>query len=189
MLKAPRLFVAVSVTVALSVAAVAAPAGAASKQPTVKQWANSVCGTVNDWISSIQDTISSATDASSLEAAINTATKGIKKATNTLVDDLDNLDRPDTPQAKKAQQSVEKLSNQLQQTVHDIEDTLSSSGKGGGDIASTIEDVGNSVQAAIQQIQTTTKTLKGLDADGQLKTAFQTAPECKTLKKDLSSVV
>lgn len=172
-------------TVVVSALAVAVPATAAragSDRPTPKQWAKSVCSSIEDWITSISDTVSSLPDAQSLEDAVDTASSDIQDATEELVNSFEDLGLPQTKNAKKAEQAVDKLGKQLEQDVQDIEDLLADPGEDAVDIAATFADIGSEIQHAIGQLSNAAETLARVDRNGEIEKALRQSPACKSLR-------
>jgi phage-related protein len=179
---APRCVAILLTVTTLVVAAPAATAGASSSRPTPKQWAKTVCSSIDDWITSVEKTISSLGDADTLRDAVDSASKSIEKATDQLLNTFEGLELPQTKNAKQARQALEKLGDQLDSDVQDIEDALSSPGNDPVDIASTFADIGTAIQQAIDQVQAAAHTLQGLDRNGQLQKALKSSPACTELK-------
>lgn len=174
--------VAVLVTATLIVSMSGTIADAGSDRPTPKQWANSVCSSIEDWITSIEDTVSSLSSADSIEDAVDTATTSIQDATDELESSLQDVGVPQTKDAKQADQALTKLGDQLEDDVQSIEDLLADPGESPVDIAATFTEIGTVIQKAINQVSAAGETLAGLDRKGELQKAIKSSPDCKSLK-------
>jgi methyl-accepting chemotaxis protein len=174
---------AVSLVIVVGVlAGTGATAGAGSSRPTPKQWAKGVCSSIQTWINDVEDTISSLGSENSLEDTINAAADGIKQATDQLGTSLDDLGLPQTAHAKQARSALDQLSSQLDHDAKQIKRSLTDLGNDPVDIASTFADIGSIVQKAVDQVQSTGDTLRGLDRSGELRKALKSSPACKSLE-------
>ena len=151
----------------------AAPAHAASST-SATQWANGVCSAVQTFGDSVKSTLTGLKGASSLD-----------DATQQLESSLNDLGKPPTSDGTKAQNAVQSLSKELKNDVSDVEDLLSPPPSTPQEIASTFSQIGSEVQHAVDQVQSTATTLKGLKPNGALKKAFQNSSSCQKLKSEL----
>ena len=170
---------------ALFTAGNASIAGAGSKQPTTKEWANEVCSDISSWINSVEDTTVVARRCGFPRDAASDASNGIADATDTLVSDLDDLGTPTTKNAQKLKKTLQQLEDQLEQDTETIEDALSDPGTTTLEVASTFAIIGTTVQHAIDQLKSAGETLKGLGANKEIQKAFESASACKSLKESL----
>lgn len=168
----------------LAAAAVPAAAGDSKKTPA-KKYANGVCSALLDWGDALGSTLGDLSDADSLEAAAQQATDGIEQATKQLVKSIEALGTPSTDDGKKAKQSVTKLSNQLSDDADSIRHELEDPPDSPADIAALFAQIGVDVEKAVSQVKATATTLKGLDARGELRKAFESASSCKEIKSSL----
>jgi gas vesicle protein len=185
MIRRTRFVTAALVATTLAIGASATVAGAKSKQPTTKEWANGVCSSIETWAQSVEDTLTSLKDSNSVEDAASNTVDGIKEATDTLVSDLQDLGKPKTDKAKQATKALQKLENQLQDDMQNIEDALGDPGTTSVEVASTFATIGTQLQKAVDQVQAAGDTLKDLGADKEIQKAFESASACKSLKKSL----
>jgi hypothetical protein len=159
------------------------PAGAGDTSP--QKWADGVCSAVQDWIDSVQSTVEGLRSAGSLENASQQAISGLDTATAQLTDSIEQLGKPTTSDGTKARNAVEKLSNELSADVDSIKGELTNLPTDPAGIAASFAQIGSDISNAIDQVQSTATTLKGLSPKGKLKKAFQSSSECRSLKSAL----
>ena len=176
---------ALTVTAVATSATAASAGGSSSKSTSDKQWANSVCGAFQDFGQSVQSTLDGLKSADSLDAAAQQADQGIENAAKDLQSSLDDLGKPPSSGAKQAQSAVQNLSKELNNDVDDVKSLLSPPPSTPQEIASTFSQIGSIIQKGVSQTQSTANTLQGIKSDPQLKSAFQSASNCKQLKKSL----
>ena len=164
--------------------AAAVPVSAGS-ETTPKQFATGVCSALSDWGDAVNSTIGDLEDASSLEAAADTATQGIRRATDDLEQSLEALDKPSGKDAKKAQQAIDDLGQSLSDTADSIEKELSDPPTTTQGVAALFAQIGSDIQKAVSDVKSTASELKGLAPNGQLRKAFESSSACKQLKRSL----
>lgn len=181
------------VTAAVVVAALAVAAGcgssSSSKSTTTtqsaasarSQYANSVCGALATWKSTLK---SVATQLKSgdvrSKAALSTAAGQVESATKTLADSLKNLGKPPTPGAEQVKSNVDQLSQQLSSGADKLKsETADVSGAQG--VLTAISSAGATVSSMASDVSTTITQLKSVDAKGAWKNAFSQASSCQTL--------
>jgi archaellum component FlaC len=149
------------------------------------EWADDLCSAVSTWTSSISSSGKALQQNGLSKEGLDDAVNDVKSANDTLLDDIGNLGKPDTQAGDQAQQSLEQLSSDLQQDVDSIE--------------AAVEDV-SSVSAVLQaapalssslatmdtQVRATVKELEGLDAGGELQSAFEQSSACDDLSSNSS---
>jgi gas vesicle protein len=178
--------IAAAFTIGVTATLFAGTAGAGSSDTSSpKDWANGVCSAVQTFGESIDSTISDLKDAASLDAAVTDAKSGLEDAVTELGDSLEELGRPSTGDGKKAQSAVADLEKQLNDAVSNIEGLLSPAPSTPQEIASTFSEIGSEIQKAVSQTKSTANTLKGLKPNGALQKAFESSPDCKSLKSSL----
>ena len=109
-----------------------------------------------------------------------TAVDDAKTATDTLVSDLEGLGRPDTEAGQEAKDSVDQLSTDLKGAVTTIEDELDGASGIAGYIAAA-PAILTALGTMGADVTSTVTTLQGLDAQGELETAFKDATSCADL--------
>jgi hypothetical protein len=170
-----------TVLAALSLAACGGDDSSASED-----YANDVCSTVSTWVTDVQDTVQSLTDAGlatsreDLQAAYDEA----KDATDTLVNDLEDLGAPETEDGQQAKSELDDLSSELSQQLDVIEQALDS----GGSVATIAATVASAVSTAANAVNTTYQDLQNLDPAGELRDAFQDSDDCNSLEEQLENL-
>jgi hypothetical protein len=171
--------------VAALVAAVLLAAGCGSSgsdtTPT-QQWADSLCTAITTWQSSITDVANSLKGGNLTKDSLNTAADDVKSATNTFTDDLGNLGKPDTEAGKQAQESISQLQSDIKDDLQKIQDTVDGA-SGIAGIIQAVPTITATVSSAGTQISSTITTLQGLDAKGEIKSAFEQSSSCASLSK------
>ena len=169
----------------LAVCVLAAPAHAGSSSSSAKAWADGVCSAVSTFGESVDSTLTSLKTSSSLDDASQKAKTGLDSAAQTLEASLQELGKPPTSDSAQAQAEVQQAGDDLSSAVTNIESLLTPAPTSPQQIASTFAQIGLETQKAVQQCKSSAATLKGLEPDGALKKALQTAPACKQLKSSL----
>ena len=144
-----------------------------------EDWANSVCQAFSDWNSSIREATTSIGD-NPTEEGIKSAGDEIRGATETLADDLRGLGRPDTESGQEAKDAIDQLATSLDTSMQKISDALdNASGTSGLVTAGTT--IVNTLTEMGQQVSTTGQQLEDLDAQGELRDAFEQSDSCAGL--------
>jgi len=152
-----------------------------SKPKTATDWANDACSAVSDWTTSVAAATDSLKSGNINKDSVQTAVGDTKDATKKLTKDLKSLGKPPTETGAQAQQTVQQLSNQIDQGVTTIENA-----------AKSVSSVSNAVNAAaiIGSTLTVLKTdikaaynsLVQLKPRGELQQAFQHADNCSAFR-------
>ncbi len=142
-------------------------------------WAGGVCSSITTWQGAVKAAAGSVTSdptKSGLQKAVGDA----QAATQTLTSDLKGLGKPDTQAGQQAQDSLTKLSTSLHQDVATIQTAV----KGASGLSGAVTAV-STVTATLATMETQVKTsitnLQGLDAKGELKSAFTNSSACNSL--------
>jgi methyl-accepting chemotaxis protein len=172
----------------LVLAAVVLTAGCGSKkQPdTTTEWANSLCTAVTTWKTSVTQAAEPLKNGSLSKSSIQTAGNELQTATNTFVSSVKALGKPNTAAGTQAQQSVDQLSTEIQDGTQKISDAAKGV-SGVSDALGAISTATATLSTMATEISTTFTTLQGLDAKGELKTAFNQADACKSLRASTST--
>jgi methyl-accepting chemotaxis protein len=150
-----------------------------SKSKT-EAWADGVCQAFATWQKSVTDSANKL-KSSPTQDTITSAADSIRKATQTLADDLSGLGKPGTQSGDQAQASLKTLSTQLSSSADQIQSAasaatdLSSALTAASAIATSISKVGDEVRTTVQQ-------LDDLDTKGELQKAFNDSKSCKELQ-------
>ena len=171
-----------AVVVVFALAAVAGGCGGSSNatetNPT-DQWASGFCTAVTTWKDAIANVKSDVTS-NPTKDGLQTAADDARSATDTLVSDIKDLGAPDTTSGQDVRTAVDSWSTTLDSEVSTIQDTV----KGISSIAdlpSAISTISTSVSTLATASSNALTTIDQADAQGELKTAFENAPECKDL--------
>ena len=171
---------------ALALAALAAACGGGSSNTTTAQaesasdWATGVCGAMSTWVTSVQSAMSDVSKGNVSKDSLTTAGDDLKSATTTFVDDIKALGPPDTTDGQKAKDQIDSLADELSTDADTIKSALSDAANG-TNIVGSMQTISTTAQKMGSQAQATVNSLKQLDPKGELKSAFQNAPNCKTL--------
>ncbi len=139
-------------------------------------WASGVCSSITTWQAAIKSAAGSV-KSDPTKNGLQTAAGGAKSATETLTSDLKGLGKPDTASGQQAKNSLDQLSTSLQQDVTAIENAV----KGASGVSGVLTAV-PTVTATLATMETQVKTtFKGLEANGELKTAFANSSACNSL--------
>ena len=143
-------------------------------------WASGVCSSITTWQAAIKSAAGSV-KSDPTKNGLQTAADDAKSATQTLASDLKGLGKPDTQAGQQAKDSLDQLSTSLQQDVATIESAVKGvSGLSGA--LTAVPTVTATLATMRTQVKTTFTNLQGLDAKGELKTAFANSSACNSLK-------
>ncbi len=98
----------------------------------------------------------------------------------TLTSDLKGLGKPDTQGGQQAKESLDQLSTSLQQNVATIE-TAVTGVSGARGVLGAVSTATGTFATMRTQVKTTVTDLRGLDAKGELKSAFASSSACNSL--------
>lgn len=141
-------------------------------------WANGVCSALGSWKSSIQSAGSSITGGNLSKNSLQAAADSVSTANDKLQSDLSGLKTPDTTAGKQAKQSVDQLSA----TLNTGADSIKAAVKGVSGITgipAAAATIGSTLANMKNQFSATFDSLRS--AKGELKSAFQQAPQCQQL--------
>ena len=94
--------------------------------------------------------------------------------------DLEGLGKPDTEAGQEAKDSIDKLSTDLQAEVKTIQDELDGASGIAGLVAAA-PAIATALGTMGTDVTSTVTTLQGLDAKGELESAFKDTPSCSDL--------
>ena len=143
-------------------------------------WADGLCTAITTWQSSISAIADSLKGGSLTQDSLQSAADDAKAATETFTSDLEGLGKPDTEAGQQAKESVDKLATDIKADVTTIENTVADASSVSG-ILKAVPTITSTLATAGTQITGTVSTLQGLDAKGEIKSAFTSAPSCDTL--------
>lgn len=183
-MKSARLSVAAGIA---ALAVVAAGCGGSSSDTTTttaasaSEWANGLCSAVATWEDSFKSATEQVTSSPSKES-LQTAANDVEAATQTLIDDVKNLGAPDTQSGQDVKTSVDDLTTTLQTQVDAIKTSIDNA-SGVSGLVSAATDIGASLKTMNSAISSTISTIENADAQGELKDALQSSPDCQSLTK------
>jgi methyl-accepting chemotaxis protein len=154
--------------------------GSSGDTTPTAQWADSLCTSVSTYTSALQAAFDSLKSNGLTSESLAGAVDDAKSATETFTSSLDGLGRPDTEAGQQAQDAIDELSTEIQADMTKIEDTVSSAAGIAGVIAA-VPTITSTVSDASKQIGDTVSTLRGLDAKGELQSAFDETDSCQSL--------
>jgi len=170
----------------LAVASLAAGCGSDdSETSSAEEWAGSVCTAVSTWTDSLRESLGSITAGNVSEDALRSAADDAKSATDTLVDDLRGLGKPDTEAGEQAQSSVEQLADDLREQADKIE-SAANDASGVSGVLGAVSTVTGALGQMSTAVSSTVSDLEKLDAQGELRQAFENAAPCQDLQSSNS---
>ena len=166
-------------------------AGCGSKKSpeptTTADWANGVCTAIDTWATSVKSSVNSVTAGSVSKSSLQSAGDDVSTATDTLQSDLKALGKPNTTAGQQAKDSIDQLSTDLKTDADSIKSAVDGASGISGALTAAAS-VTSTLSTMKTQISSTYTTLKGLDANGELKTAFDQSSSCTKLTDQLSSL-
>jgi membrane protein implicated in regulation of membrane protease activity len=170
----------------LAVAVLTLAACGGDDESESEAYANDVCSSLSTWVTDVQETIQSLTDAglATSREDIQAAFDETREATDTLVDDLEALGPPETEDGQQAQEELDGLATQLRQQLDVIQQALDS----GGGVTAIAATVSTAVSAAANAVNTVYQDLQGLDPAGELREAFEGSEDCDALGEQLQDI-
>ena len=158
--------------------------GSSSSSDTMApgDWANSLCGSVDTWATSIRSAATSLRGGNVSKDSLQSTASNVKDATNTLADDLKGLKKPDIQAADKAKQQLDSLSSKYKSEAQSLQNDLKNA-SGAKGVVTAVSKVSQTLVTMGGELQSTFAELQKLDAKGELNKAFRNAPNCKKLQK------
>ncbi|HST19071.1 MAG TPA: hypothetical protein VLK36_15505 [Gaiellaceae bacterium] len=93
---------------------------------------------------------------------------------------MKGLGKPPTDAGDQAKQSVDNLSNEVNDQVQKVQDAVNDTSSASG-ILNLVTVAGSALSTISSDVQSTFNHLKQLQPGGELQTAFQQAENCKSL--------
>lgn len=157
--------------------------GSSSKSSAEADWAQSFCGALGTWKTSVTNAGKTFTNPSNLtKEKANQAVDSITNANDKLVSDLKALGKPEGSAGDQAKAEVQTLSNQLS----DDADKARNAMKGVSntqELLTSISTLAGIASSAASQVSSTFTQLKSLDASKEWQDAFENSDACKSLKQ------
>jgi methyl-accepting chemotaxis protein len=175
----------VPAAVVLAAALLAAGCGGSDDEPEANSatvWAGQLCTALSGWVTVVKNTANGLKAGNLDKESLASAGNDVKTATTTLVDEVKDLPTPDTDAGDQAKEEVDQLADNLQKGADDIEsavDDLNDSGS----VVSAATTVGTTLATMQSEMRSTVNSVRELDAQGDLRTAFQDAVPCQELTR------
>jgi len=170
-----------SFALVLVLVVLAAGCGSKSSQPTsTADWADGVCSAFTTWKSSITSSADSLKGGDLSQDSLQSTADDMKSATETLESDLKDLGKPDTQAGQQAKDSLDQLSSDLKTDTDSIQTAVDGVSDLSG-VASAIATVSTTLATMQSQVISTFNSLKQLDAQGELQSAFEQSNACQQL--------
>jgi ABC-type transporter Mla subunit MlaD len=175
------MFRSLAAVLVLTAALVAAGCGSSEPEPmTTADWADAVCTDITTWESSITTAADSLKGGSISEDSLKSAADDVTSATETLESDLKDLGKPDAEVGQQAKDSLDQLSTDLK-TGADSINTAVDDASGVSGVVSAATTVTTTLETMGNQVSSTITSLKQLDPQGEIETAFQQSSACQQL--------
>ena len=151
-----------------------------SETSATTEWASSLCTAISTWTNALTSSADSLKGGNISMDSLESAADDVKGATDTLVEDLKGVGKPDLEAGEQAKDSVDQLSDELENEVDKIESAVDDvSGVSG--VLSAVSTVTATLSTMATQVTSTLDELEQQDAQGELKEAFQQADSCSEL--------
>jgi hypothetical protein len=150
-------------------------------------WASSVCTDITNWANQVQASVDSLRGGNLSKATLEAAAADVKESTDTLGSELTALGKPDTASGEQAQTLVTDMSTQLSAGVESIQKDFSGASDASGVLAAA-GAAATTLKSMASSVSSTVSSLKALDSEGELKSAFEDSSECQDLSQRLSQV-
>ena len=170
-----------AVLLVLAAVVLAAGCGGSKKPDPTTEWANGLCTAVTTWKTSVTQAAEPLKNGDLSKSSIQLAGTELQDATNTFVSSVKKLGKPNTAAGAQAQQDVNQLSQEIQDGTQKISDTAKGV-TGVSDALGAISVATATLSTMATEISSTFTSLQSLDPKGELKTAFNQADACKSLR-------
>jgi hypothetical protein len=146
------------------------------------EWAGGVCSAITTWENSITSAVNSVKD-NPTKDGIQSAVDDAKDATTTFTNDLKGLGKPDTDAGQQAQDALNELPSDAEAGVQQVEQAIQTAeGAGAAGALSAISAVSATLATLTSQATTTFSQLQQLNGGDELKSAFDNADSCDSLR-------
>lgn len=172
-----------------SLALVAAGCGGSDESSTASstvEWADGLCTAITSWKDELEQIGAQFTDLSSLsQQGLDEAANDVRKANETLVDDLESLGAPDTESGQEAKNAIDGLATTVEADLSEIEDTVDGiSGITG--IPAAAVTISSALSSMASASSSTIQTIEDADVKGELQDAFEQADSCSDIANSSS---
>jgi chromosome segregation ATPase len=172
-----------SLALAAAITALAAAGcGGGNETMSTTDWADGVCSAITTWKDSITSATQQVRSGNLSKDALQSAASDLEDANKTLADDLRDLGRPDTESGQKVKDTVQQISDD----VDESRDTISKAADSAKDVNSTlaaVSVVSDSLRSLLTKMNNAVTELSKVDAGGEIESAFAQADSCQTLRR------
>lgn len=175
--------IALAAALLLASGAIAAGCGGDDEDPA-SAWASDVCSAITGWGNDVRASVATLQGGNLTKASLQDAAASVKESTDALGDELEGLDAPDIPSAGEAKTLLTGLSSQLSSDVASIQSAFDGvSGVSG--VLTAAGAASATLKSMASSISSTVASLKSLDPQGELRTAFDSSSDCTNLEQQL----
>jgi len=155
--------------------------GESSTASSTVEWADGLCTAITSWKDELEQIGAQFTDLSSLsQQGLDEAANDVRKANETLVDDLKSLGAPDTESGQEAKNAIDELATTVEADLSEIEDTVEGiSGITG--IPAAAVTISSALSSMASASSSTLQTIQDADVKGELEDAFNEADSCSEI--------
>jgi methyl-accepting chemotaxis protein len=178
----------VALALVLAATAVAAGCGGDDENPTAA-WADDACGAIQDWETTVSDTIASVTDGVPSADDISAAVDQVVQATSSLGDELDGIGPPPTEAQAQTEDALSTLKTSLNERADTVQQAIDAGGSSLSDLASLASTVLEQAQGAVTDAQTFfDATADPGSAAQEVVDAIDQSDTCTAVRDDLSQL-
>jgi hypothetical protein len=138
------------------------------------EWADSLCTELSTWRDSVAEAVGPVQGGGVSRQELENVANEVADATEALVGGLQDLDRPDIEAGQEAQDEIDRLADELQTDIGEV-DRAAESGSANAARAS-LNTMTGQVSSAVQ-------SLEQIDSQGELRSAFEQSDACRDLTR------
>jgi hypothetical protein len=151
--------------------------GGGDDESSATAWADGVCTAITSWSASVTSTTDALRDGVTNTEALTGAVDDFESATDDFLEELRGLGAPETDAGAQAKESIDQLSDEIDDGVAQIDDAVDDA-SGVSGILDAVSKVTGSLSAMSSAVSSTYTTLAGLEPGGELEQAFRDADSC-----------
>jgi hypothetical protein len=145
------------------------------------EWADTLCTDLSQWKSSVTSIAASFGGGNLSQQQVQNAANDFADATETLVGDLQDLGRPETEAGQQAQDEVNRLADELQTGIGEVERAAAGSSSA-ADARQAVSAISATVMTLSNQVSSSVMSVEQLDPQGELQTAVEQSDACNDLR-------
>ena len=146
-------------------------------------WADDVCSSLVTWQNVVTEAGSTLNDPKDLSVnALKDVVEGVVDATATLVTDVADLGPPDTDAGDAAQTQLKSLSDDLESQADVMSKAIATDSDTVTELLANLSTFTGALSSMKADVETTLKSIDGLDGGAELKDAFADAENCQQLE-------